>query len=163
MLQSEIVVKLRILFCQDTLRMLQLPFMWKQPQKLLAGCLFVIWHLGYDIIQITPGVDVMRFACTQQGTDDRHIDRCFVIAAEEVILPPQGDWSYNIFSKIVIPKQTSVLQTFHHVAPSGICIRDGFPNLGTRTVLDPFRFHPYFHGLHDRSGQFLTFRLTLVI
>ena len=163
MLQRVLVVRFRILFCQDTLRMLQLPFMWKQHQNLLAGCLFVIGHFGYDIIQITLRVDVMRFACAQQRTDDRHIDRRFVITAEEVILPSQSDWSYNIFSKIVIPKQTSVLQAFHHVAPSGIDIRDGFPDLRARTVLDTFRFHPYFHCIHDRSGQFLTFCLTLVI
>ena len=32
----------------------------------------------------------------------------------------------------------SVLQASHHVAPSGIGIRDGFPDLGAGTVLEPF-------------------------
>ncbi len=78
----------------------------------------------------------------QQGTDDRHVNRRLMVAAEEVIFPSQGNRPDDIFSQVVVPKQAPVLQTSRHVVPSGIGIRDGFPNLGIGAVLDTFRFHP---------------------
>ena len=86
-----------------------------------------------------------------------------MVAAEEVIFPSQSNRPDDIFSQIVIPEQASVLQTSHHVVPSGIGIRDGFPDLGIGAVLDSFRFHPHSHGIHDRSGQFPALRLPLVV
>ena len=86
----------------------------------------------------------------QQRADDRHVDCRLMVAAEEVIFPSQSYRPDDIFSQIVIPKQASVLQASHHVAPSGIGIRDGFPGLGVGTVLDTFRFHPHLHGVEMR-------------
>lgn len=86
-----------------------------------------------------------------------------MVAAEEVIFPSQSNRPDDIFSQIVIPKQASVLQTSHHVVPSGVGIRDGFPDQGIGAVLDSFRFHPHSHGIHDRSGQFPALRLPLVV
>lgn len=50
----------------------------------------------------------------EYATDNRHINCCFVVATEEIIFPSQSNWTYDIFSQIVIPKQASVLQACHH-------------------------------------------------
>lgn len=163
MLQSAPVAGFLLLFCQCTFRMLKFPFMWKQFQQFLMSSLFVIGHSGDDIIQIIPWVYIMCLTGGQQGTDHRHISRCLMVAAEKVIFPSQSNRPDDIFSQIVIPEQASVLQTSHHVVPSGIGIRDGFPDLGIGAVLDSFRFHPHFHGIHARSGQFPALRLPLVV
>ena len=105
-------------------------------------------------IQIILWNYIMCLTGGQQGIDNRHINCYLMVAAEEVIFPSQSNRPDDIFSQIVIPEQASVLQTSHHVVPSGIGIRDGFPDLGIGAVLDSFRFHPHFHGIHDRSGQF---------
>ena len=163
MLHMALVVRFPMLFCQYTFRMFQFPSVWKQIQKFFMSCILVIRHLGDYIIQVLPWVYIVCLAGSQQRTDDRHICRRPMVAAEEVILPSQGNRPDAVPGRIVVPKQVSVLQTFHHVLPSGIGIRDGFPGLGVGTVPDAFRFHPYFHGLHDRPGQFPTFRLAFVV
>ena len=112
-------------------------------------------------IQIILWNYIMCLTGGQQGIDNRHINCYLMVVAEEVIFPSQSNRPDDIFSQIVIPKQASVLQTSHHVVPSGIGIRDGFPNLGIGAVLDSFRFHPHSHGIHDRSGQFLVLRFPL--
>ena len=122
-----------------------------------------IGHSGNDIIQVFSWVYIMCLTGGQQGTDDRHIDCRLMIAAEKVIFPSQGNRPDDIFCQIVIPKQTVVLQAFHHVVPSGIGIRDGFPNLRAKAVFDAFRFHPHLHGLHDWPGQLLTLQPALII
>ena len=127
------------------------------------SCLFIIRHSGDDIIQIIPWVYIMFLTGGQQGTDDGHIDRCLMIAAKKIILPSQSYRPDGIFGQIIIPKQASVLQASHHVVPSGIGIRDGFSGLGVGTVLDAFRFHPYLHGIHDRSGQFPALCLSFIV
>ena len=143
--------------------MLHLPFMWKQFHQFLISSLFVIGHSGNDIIQIIPWGYIMCLTGGQQGTDDQHISRCLMVAAEEVIFPFLSNRSDDIFSQIVIPMQASVLQTSHHAVSSGIGIRDVFPDLGIGAVLDSFRFHPHFHSIHDRSGQFPALCLPLVV
>ena len=86
-----------------------------------------------------------------------------MVSAEEVIFPSQSNRPDDIFCQIVIPKQTSVLQTFHYVVPSGIGIRDGFSDLRAGAVLDSFRFHPHLHCLHDWTDQLLTLQSALII
>ena len=132
-------------------------------QEFLVSCLFMVGHSGNDVIQIIPRVDIVSLAGSQQRTDNRHVDRRLMITTEEIILSSQSDGPDCILRQIVVPKQASVLQTSHHVLPSCIGIGDGFTDLGTETILDTFRFHPCFHGLHNGSSQFLTFRPTLII
>ena len=127
------------------------------------SCLFIIRHSGDDIIHVFSGIYIMCLAGGQQREDDRHIDCRLMVSAEEIIFPSQGYRPDDIFGQIVIPKQASVLQTSYHVSPSGIGIRNGFPGLGVGTVLDTFRFHPHLYGIHDRSGQFPTFCLPLIL
>ena len=126
--------------------MLHLPFVREQFQWFLMSCLFIIRYSGDDIIHVFSWIYIMCLTGGQQRADDRHIDCRLMVSAEEIIFPSQSYRSDDIFSQIVIPKQASVLQTSHHVAPSGIGIRDSFPGLGVGTVLDTFRFHPHLHG-----------------
>ena len=77
-LQPSLIAGFRILFCQYTLRVFQLPFVRKQIQKFLAGRLLVIGHSGDDVIQVIPGIHVVCLASCQQGTDHRHIGRRLV-------------------------------------------------------------------------------------
>lgn len=86
-----------------------------------------------------------------------------MVATEEIIFPSQSNWTYDIFSQIVIPKQASVLQACHHVVPSGIGICDSLSGQRVGAVLDTFRFHPHFHSFHYGFGQFQAFRLSLFI
>ena len=158
MLQLGLVAGFRILFCQYTLRVFQLPFVRKQIQKFLAGRLLVIGHSGDDVIQVIPGIHVVCLASCQQGTDHRHIGRRLVVAAEEIILASQRDGPDNIFRQVVVPKQASVFQASHHVAPSGVGIRDSFAGLRPGTVPDAFRFHPCLHGSRARAGPRSFFR-----
>lgn len=73
------------LFCQCTFGVLQLPFARKKIQQFLISRLFVIGHSVNDIIEIIPWGYIMCLTGGQQGTDDRHIDRCLMVAAEEVM------------------------------------------------------------------------------
>ena len=75
----------------------------------------------------------------------------------------QGNRPDGIPGRVVILKQTSILQVFHHVLPLGISIRYGFSGLRVRELLDSFRFYSYLHRIHDRIGQFLAFRLSFII
>ena len=85
MFHPVLVARFLMLFCQYTFRMFQLPFMWKQIQKFLMSCILVIRHLGDYIIQVIPWVYIVCLTGSQYGTDNRHINCCFVVATEEII------------------------------------------------------------------------------
>lgn len=151
-----------MLFCQYTFWMFQRPFVWKQIHKSLMSRVGILvkvfgqWHHP----DISLGLHRVPYKWPA-GTDDRHISRSFVVAAKEVIFSSQSNQLDNIFSQIVIPipKQAFAFQTFYHVVPSCIDVRNGFSGLEVGTVPDTFGFHPHLHGTYDRSGQFPAFHL----
>lgn len=51
----------------------------------------------------------------------------------------------------------------HHVVPSSIGIRNGFPDLRVGTEFNTFRFHPHSHGIYDKADLFTAFSLSFVV
>ena len=69
-----------------------------------------------------PWIYIVCLTGSQQGTDDRHISRCFVITTEEKIFSAQSDGPLDIFRQIVVPVQAAIVQTSHNIIPFGIGI-----------------------------------------
>jgi len=70
-------------------------------QEFLINSLFMIRHLGDDIIQVIPRIHIVCLTDSKQETHYRHFDGCLVITAEEIILSTQSDGAYYIFRQVV--------------------------------------------------------------
>lgn len=64
-----------------------------------------------------------------QGSSDENPKEETVRTIKDINLRNKPTKTGDIFRQVVVPQQTSVFQTPHHIVPSGIGICDGFAGL----------------------------------
>ena len=114
------------------------PSVRKQGCKFKGRGLFIVRHIGYDIVEISPGVDIVVTAGSQQRLHHAHILGCLVIATEQIVLPAKRYRADFIHGQIVVKPYAAVFKVAHHVGPPVIGIGDSLADQRLRTVKDTF-------------------------
>lgn len=81
--------------------MLQLPLVRQQLHQLLRRGTLHPGHPLDDVVEVFPGVDLLRLACGNKRADDGHVLRSFVAATEEVVLASECDGTDGILHEVL--------------------------------------------------------------
>lgn len=88
----------------------------------------------------------------EQGYHHAHVAGGLVVAAEQIVFAPEGDWPDFLLGEVVVQEYAAVFKVVHHVGPAVVGICDGFAQQGILAVVYALVFHPLLHFVKDGFG-----------
>ncbi len=77
------------------------PFVREQLDQFLMCGLCHVRHPADDVVETRSWIDIMVAAGGQKGHDDAHVPGGFVVAAEQEVLPADGDRADLVLGGII--------------------------------------------------------------